>query len=360
MFVGGEFYYDSSWQVNTSVVDTSHLTFLNGGKACLIVIGDYLRAHGINEILLPSYLCPSILNTLEKHGLGCDFYPVQPDLTIDLEEMARKAEGHRAVYFIHYFGFPREPAELDLLRSLQAGGTLLIEDNAQCGFSPTVCGDFAFNSMRKLCAYDGGYLDSRFDLLPYIEKRAGLKNRRLPLIRDYRSRLADYLFNSKGDRNELQQLYELAENHYESDEVVEGDIVERHHIEHLDWDGIRKKRRDNYRYLVSLVEGLPGITPIFPILPQGVTPLSLPVYVNIPSRDQLVDALGDAGIGLTIHWEGLVRDPRVSGNTAVVDMASRMLSLVIDQRFSHKHMDYQAQTLTEWVNRHQSPSYPRA
>ena len=360
MFVGGEFYYDSSWQVNTSVVDTSHLTFLNGGKACLIVIGDYLRAHGINEILLPSYLCPSILNTLEKHGLGCDFYPVQPDLTIDLEEMARKAEGHRAVYFIHYFGCPREPAELDLLRSLQAGGTLLIEDNAQCGFSPTVCGDFAFNSMRKLCAYDGGYLDSRFDLLPYIEKRAGLKNRRLPLIRDYRSRLADYLFNSKGDRNELQQLYELAENHYESDEVVEGDIVERHHIEHLDWDGIREKRRDNYCYLVSLVERLPGITPIFPILPQGVTPLSLPVYVNIPSRDQLGDALGDAGIGLTIHWEGLVRDPRVSGNTAVVDMASRMLSLVIDQRFSHKHMDYQAQTLTEWVNRHQSPSYPRA
>ncbi len=73
MFVGGEFYYDSSWQVNTSVVDTSHLTFLNGGKACLIVIGDYLRAHGINEILLPSYLCPSILNTLENTGWGTIF-----------------------------------------------------------------------------------------------------------------------------------------------------------------------------------------------------------------------------------------------------------------------------------------------
>jgi hypothetical protein len=54
---------------------------------------------------------------------------------------------------------------------------------------------------------------------------------------------------------------------------------------------------------------------------------------------------------LTIHWHQLLTDPRLNGNPVAVDMASRILTLVIDQRTSHKQMDRMAQTIMAWINK---------
>lgn len=354
MFVGGEFYNESRWQVNSPVIETGHMTFLNGGKACLMIISDYLIDHGIDRILLPSYLCPTIVNTLEKCGLTCSFYQVNEDLSIDEDDLSRNAEGYRVVFFINYFGFSRSKRELALLSELRRNGTLLVEDNAQAGFTDSAIGDFVFNSMRKLCACDGGYMTTRFDLKPYIDARRGQPNQRLPLIRQYRSLLPDYLFMGRGDRGELNLLYERAELYYESDAVVEGNLEEQRQIEHLDWPGIKQARQENYRYLASLLAEIPGITPLFPELPGGSAPSGFPVYVSGVPRDWLFDELGNAGIGLTIHWEAIRRDARLNHNVVAVEMASRMLTLVIDQRTSHKQLDYQAQTLSALIQNHRS------
>ena len=186
MFVGGEFYADERWRLDEPVIDTSGSIFLNGGKACLTVIGEYLIAQGIREVLLPSYLCPSILNALGPLGLSFAFYQVQPDLRIDLEDLARQAHGQRAVYFINYFGFNQPPEARAALHALQAQGMLVIEDNAQAAFHPRPLGDFAFSSLRKFCAHDGGYLTTQLDVSAIIAKYADVPNRRLPVIRAYR------------------------------------------------------------------------------------------------------------------------------------------------------------------------------
>ncbi len=345
MIVGGEFFYDARWRVDVPAISTGGMTFLNGGKACLIVISEYLLSHGIGRVLLPAYLCPTIVNTLESCGLACDYYRVRPDFSIDLESLASKSGHHRAVYFINYFGFFHSAETQAVLENLHQRGVLLIEDNAQAGFVETPIGDFTFNSLRKLCPYDGGYLITPFDVTPYIEKYRGTPNRRLPTIREYRSRLADYLFHARGDHDELVRLYQLAESYYESDLVVTGDEQERWEIEHLDWAGIRQVRRRNYQYLLSLIEEIPAITPVFPVLPPEVMPMGLPVYIPRELRDGLFNALGEAGIGLTIHWDAIPGDPRLNGDEQAVDMASRTLTLVIDQRTSLRQMDYMAQKI---------------
>ncbi len=186
MFVGGEFYADERWRLDEPAIDTSGSIFLNGGKACLTVIGVYLMAQGIRDVLMPTYLCPSILNTLEPLGLHFTFYQVKPDLSIDLEDLKRKAQGQRAVYFINYFGFNQAPEARAALHDLQEKGALVIEDNAQAAFHPGPLGDFAFSSLRKFCAHDGGYLTSRLDVSAIIHKYTGIPNRRLPVIREYR------------------------------------------------------------------------------------------------------------------------------------------------------------------------------
>lgn len=339
-FVGGEFYADDTYCTNTPVVETSQMLFLNGGKACLTLICDWLKAHQIHDILLPSYLCPTILDTLQACGITYSFYRVHKDLTIDMDDVLKNLHDQQALYYINYFGFAQPPAIRLFLRNLQEHGVLLIEDNAQAGFRQDTIGDFTFNSMRKLCAQDGGYLQTRFEMQPYLERYRGLPNRRLPLIRAYRSKLRSYLQNEEGDFEALQQLFEQAENTYIHDLIVTGDSQERERIEHLDWNAIRGKRRSNYRYLLERIQDIPEIDIIFPKLQKDDSPMGLPVYFRGISRDAVYEDLGHASIGLVIHWEALRHDPRTRQDPLVCEMASSMLTLAVDQYTNRAQLDY--------------------
>lgn len=349
MFVGGEFYYDGAWMLDTPANFPGDGYFLNGGTACLTVIGDYLRDHSVERVLLPAYLCPSIVHTFERDGLAWDFYQVNEDLSLDLDDLARKAAGAKAVYFINYFGFAHNPQTQDFFQQLRQNGVLLIEDNAQAGFPARRIGDFAFNSIRKLAPYDGGHLTTDLPVEHYLARYAGLPNRRLPLIRAYRAGLYRYLFEDCGCHEELDDLYQRAEAYYENDLVVLGDPGEREQIERLDWAGIRRARRANFAYLLSWVTAIPGVTPIFTQLQAGNMPMGLPVFIQGGQRDRVYEELGNAAIGLTVHWDEIRSDPRTSGNRRAVEMAGKMLTLTIDQRVSRKQMDYLAEKLVQAV-----------
>ena len=349
LFVGGEFYYDERWKTEYTTIPEDGAIFLNGGKACLTIICDYLRDRGIQRVLLPSYLCPTIVDTLEAGGLSCDYYVVGVDFSIDTQSLRQQLRENQAVYFINYFGFSPSPSVLAYLQGLRQQHRILIEDNAQAGFAPRTGGDFVFNSLRKLCPYDGGYLKTTLNVQPYLETYQGRENRRLPLIRQYRSQLREYLFNDQGDHQALEALYAKAEAYYTIDPVVLGDEGERQQIERLDWPAIKQVRRQNYARLLQLISVNRAITPIFPQLQPDNMPLGLPVYVRGNLRDQLNEYLGVHGVGLTIHWEDLATDQRLQGHTLAKEMASRILTLTVDQYTSDEQLEYLAQKLADFA-----------
>lgn len=349
MFVGGEFYDDQAWIKDTPTISTENMYFLNGGTACLTVISDFLLDHGIRKVLLPSYLCPSIVKTFERSGIAWNFYQINEDLSVDLEDLAQKISGFQAVYFINYFGFFHNIQTQNFFKQLQQNKVIVIEDNAQAGFHDQLTGDFVLNSIRKLAAYDGGFLITRYNMLPYLNQYQGYPNRRLPLIREYRKNLYHYLYDKTGNYNELNHLFQRANQYYETDLVVLGDMEEYRQIERLDWKGIKQARRENYRYMMNWVSSIPEISPIFPALQEDNMPFGLPVYFLGADRDHVYEELGNAGIGLTIHWEEIRTDPRTNPNHLAVDMAGKMLTLAIDQRMSHKKMDYLALNLIRGV-----------
>ena len=354
MFVGGEFYYDQSWQSDKPTLSTEKMVFLNGGRACLAIIGDCLVDRGIQKILLPSYLCPSILDALERCGLAYEFFQINEDLSINLDDLSQKVSSSKAVYFINYFGFLNPSKVRGFLKGLRNDGIVVVEDNAQAWFTDHPTGDFIFNSLRKLVPYDGGYLVTDLDITPYLSKYRDRPKRRLPLIREYRQRLSDYLIAGIGSYKKLAGLYSRADRYYETDLIVEGDPGEQQQIERLDWEGIRRIRRENYHYMLGLIAPIPEINPIYPDLQPNNMPLGLPVYINGVSRDAIYEHLGENGIGLFIHWEELRHDPRTSGNTLAVSMASRILTLATDQRTSREQMDYLAEKLIVGIKKAKS------
>jgi hypothetical protein len=351
MWVGGEFYYDDRWQVEAPVIDTAGMTFLNGGKACLIVIADHLRSLGVDSILLPAYLCPTIVDTLESRGMRCAYYPICVDLSLDLDALDRLCRSTKAVFFINYFGFQHDEETRAFFTALRQRGVFVVEDNAQAGFPAHSTGDFVFNSVRKLAPFDGGYLLTPYDINHLVDDFPMTPNRRLPLIREYRRRLGEYRYSGKDSHTELSRLYTEAESAYGQDSVVTGDLQERTRIEHLDWIGIKRARRENYAYLLELISRIPGVTALFPALQADNLPLGLPVYIDGVVRDWLFDEMGNAGVGLTVHWDALLRDPRLNADKIAVDMASRVLTLVIDQRLTHKQLEYQADVLARYLKR---------
>lgn len=342
MFVGGEFYYDDLWVTPAPMLSFDGMYFLNGGKACLRIIGDALRERGIEQVLLPEYLCPSIITTLAQSGISGEFYRINEDLSINLDDVVQRIEGQRAFYFINYFGFPPSASVGAFIKNLQQYDILVIEDNAQAGYPETSLGDFVFNSFRKLVPFDGAYLLTRFNLAPYIARYNKSINHRLPIIREYRQRLKGYLLEDQDTYENLADLYYFAEQAYETDGVVLGDLQEKLGIEHLDWKAIRQVRRDNYLYLLNLIQSFPEVTPLFPTLPDGVMPLGLPVYVNPVIRDNVVDTLGESGISLLVHWDEISRHPQTSRNLQAVAMAQRMLTLTVDQRTTRRQLEYLA------------------
>jgi len=350
MFVGGEFYYDVQWNTANRTLSTENMDFLNGGTACLIVISDYLIDHGINRMLLPSYLCPSIVNILEQNGVECSYYQVNRDLSIDLDDLSSQLTNDQAVYFINYFGFTHPSTTQDFFKTIQQKGVIIIEDNAQAGFTSNPIGDFVLNSMRKLVPFDGGYLISEHDMQPYLRRYHDRPNRRLPVIREYRKKLYSYLIEGNGKYEKLVDLFNSSEQFYDIDRTVLGDILEREKIEHLDWVGIKQARRENYRYLLASLVNIPEISVIFPNLPEAIMPLGLPVYINGVSRDRVNEELGNSEIGLSIHWDELLNDPRTNSNHMAVEMAKNMLTLTIDQRTTHDQLDYLVQKLCDGIS----------
>ncbi len=349
MIIGGEFYEDPTWQTEVASDAFQGMHFLNGGRACLTVIADYLLARGIRNVLLPEYLCPTILDVLERCGMGWEFYAVQPDFSVNLVDLAQKAASAKAIYFIHYFGFLQPNPVRAWMKDQQKKGALIIEDDAQMGLLLQPTGDFVFNSLRKFVPYDGGYLRTTQDVSASLNKFPARPNQRLPLIRAYRRGLRDYLLEKQGKYAALTALYQQAEALYEAEPVVIGDPGEQWQIEHQDWAGIRQKRRANYEYLMEQIRGISEITPLFPELQAENMPLGLPVFVKSALRDALFERLGQAGIGLILHWEEILTDIRMQRNEDAIQMAKQILTLPIDQRVTHKQMDYLVYQLAQGI-----------
>ncbi|PKM48697.1 MAG: hypothetical protein CVU42_11885 [Chloroflexi bacterium HGW-Chloroflexi-4] len=349
MFIGGEFYEDSTWATASPAPPIADAIFLNGGRACLSVIADYLISKKIDQILLPAYLCPSILDVFDQKEIRYSFYKIEEDLSIDLDELLEKASKFQAIYFINYYGFQQSAETLQILKQLQAAGKLLVEDNAQSGIFSNFIGDFCFNSIRKVCGSDGGYLATRNMFVNETWIQFSSLNNRLPLIREYRHRLREYLFENRGTREELDHLFYQAERLYEQDNVILGDPDERNMIEHLDWQSIKTARRTNYAYLLNQISNLHGLSPLFPNLQDDIMPFGLPVYISGVSRDALIEKLAEESISLTVHWDALLSDTRTINNSAVTNIAGKILTLPIDQYTSKSQLDYLVSQIFETI-----------
>ena len=149
-----------------SLLDGADARMVTSGR---VAIGLALRAFGLkagDRVLVPAYHSPSMIPPVHWCGAEVVFYRVHLDTTPDLDDIAAKLDGVKAIMATHFFGIPQDLAPLRALCDRHGIG--LIEDCAHCFFGERAgvavgsTGDYAIgSSMKFFPIYEGGCLVSR-------------------------------------------------------------------------------------------------------------------------------------------------------------------------------------------------------
>lgn len=343
------------------------LSFRSGRAA----IAQALRLAGVgrgDEVLVPAYHCGSMVEPAIWLGAGIVFVHVNPDLTLNLEDLVAKITPHtRLVIAPHYFGFPQP---LDRMLALKDRcGFVLLEDCAHALYGADGShvlgsrGDYAIASTCKwfpapeggmLCANPPADLD---DKVVRTRGSLGLEARsmlsivhdatiygRMPLLRPL-ARAANWMSASTkplrdsvidGPMAASAQWRWLRPEQVDDRQSRSVVWLLRHAARHT----AAERRRANFLTLLDHLGGLRRARPLHMSLPTGTVPYMFPLVLDDPHAD--FATLKRRGVPIW-RWEDLAE----SDCPIALDYRLRLLQLPCHQELTAHEMDWMIEQLRE-------------
>jgi dTDP-4-amino-4,6-dideoxygalactose transaminase len=349
-----------------------------------------LRALGLgpgDHIVVPAYCCGTEIDPILAAGVGIEWCDVEASLEVTdpiLEALREKRS--RAVLLTHYFGFDRLTE--GLVASLRADRILLIEDCTHSFLSSDAngrplgqAGDAAVFSLRKTVGIpDGGVLVLAGSREAFTKTSRGLHEpnrlavwyRALELVRRSSTRtaegrtgpgaavriLAEAGLLSRLPLRALRKLTGLGAgtlvdpNGYEYVREAESWGMSSFSRARLggDLSEVRARRRQNYQQLVQLSIDIPGVSPLFPVLPAGTCPLLCPMLLE--RRDRVREALARAGVDSHPWWGWFHAAAPWARLPVARKLKSEVLGLPVHQGLARTDMERIACALREALIRY--------
>jgi len=239
------------------------------------------------EILVPDYMCDSIFQPISQTSLKYSVYKTQDNLEplwASLDSLITSKT--KAILMVHYFGQVQDINKF--LEFSKKHEIYLIEDNAHGHggmFNDRelgTFGDIGISSPRKfLNCLDGGilYLNKSYNTDHFQNMEYSLEELKRPLIK----KILDNFPNTKSQLRKLfteRPKYEVPRifsEPYVEDLYLHPKISKK--IDSMDWNEIRKNRREVYNKLESKVLAS-GLHPIFKSLSPQSNPWCLPAYTK--------------------------------------------------------------------------------
>ena len=101
----------------------------SSGRAALYQILKFLKHEkGILHVLLPDYLCSSVLAPINDLGLEYSFYPIDEKLELKESEFYKLYTKNTAVLLINYFGLQNLGSQINTIRVFD-DKAIIIEDD---------------------------------------------------------------------------------------------------------------------------------------------------------------------------------------------------------------------------------------
>ena len=308
-------------------------TYLASGRACLkaVIVVEHPKT-----VLLPAYLCDSVLMPFKEKNIKMVFYRVTNQLGIDETDLFAKIKKEKPdmIVIIHYFGWIQPAVEkiLQRIRKLHQA-CIIVEDIVQSyltTYQPS--GDYWFNSYRKfLPVADGAFVGGK-KMIQQPKETASSGVRKIALL----------LKKVPGMNKAARKLFKTYEHNKVNKGVQAMSGFSRRIVEWVDETAVKKIRRRNYQYLATRLGQETDIRLLFPNLPEGVCPLGLPVMVK--NREEVCATLINQKIYCPVHWE-LPADISKKEFPVSHEISTHILTIPIDQRYTEKDMERIVQCL---------------
>ena len=338
--IGGEFEINKRDFIKTGSTQSLKFNegyFYSSGRAALYHILLLMIKNGKEKILLPNYLCESIVEIVKILKIPFNFYTINQDLSINVDSVKEIYRESYFVLIINFFGGIEVSKEIKKLRKIDLNISIIL-DNVQSLYSmfKSFDVDFMFTSFRKqLPVPDGGWVISKYKLDKCEEYNTFAQYKLAGgLLKNFQG------YQSVSDKIYL-DLFEKGENAISENLNADISDVTLEILNKLNLKLIRKKRSENASFLIDGIRKL-GIEPLLNFN-SDMTPLFVPVIFK--NRDYIRQALQNKNIFCPIHW------PRFKDvNTKNNKLYDGQLSLVIDQRYNFKNMSLILDTIENCMN----------
>ncbi|MFN0073627.1 MAG: DegT/DnrJ/EryC1/StrS family aminotransferase [Chloroflexota bacterium] len=323
--------------------------FYTRGRVGLWAVLQSMNIGTGDEVLLPAFICDSVIGPIESTGAKPTFFRTGPMLEISAQDVGAAISAKtRAVLIPHYYGIPTALDEISTLCEQQ--GIWLIEDCAHAlysfdGTTPLGRRGHAaiFSPWKTLPLPDGGILvinDDRLvrpDPLPEhspLRLAANMAYRILPTIESaigWSPRLA--LLARGGLRDSIQERDRSPDFRREAGSDFSYQMLER-----ADGALVRQRRRSNFERLAKAVASQPYLQALISVLGNGVCPLGLPVLCR--DREQARRHFLHQGINVRAYWERLPREVDMAEFPDAHQISRQILILPVHQSLIRRQIEH--------------------
>lgn len=355
--IGSEFYYSVKDIVNKGdfclvehlKLEKNKTLYLNSGRSCIkYLLKHFIENNKKGKILLPSFLCESMLQPFMELNFEYEFYNISRKLEIDLVSLKGLVDSDTiGILFVNYFGFFQNGETLRFINDIRDNGVVIIEDATQSLFSGKYYGDYVIASLRKWFGLpDGGILINRgvedvFKLNPKFSYDNFTTLRLIGhLIKN------EYINNNINTKEVMLNSFNNGEEYLDNAiEIKSMSPISKTLLSGYDYSLIKFKRQENYKVLFESLCDTDEIEILFKMNDDEICPLGFPVICK--DRDGLRRYLTGIGIYCPVHWPV----PGEVDNTMFYEAYSledSIMTIPCDQRYDKEDMKYIAKNIKQY------------
>jgi len=274
-----------------------NINYTFGGYHSLLAIIDDIKFKENETVLLPSYLCSSILRPFDARGVKYDFNKIDNNLTPGIHHIKQLLNATtKSIVFIDYMGKSQIDNVMPCKDMLAKQGVKIIQDCVQSiDIDPDkIYGDYAFNSFRKTTPFEGSVIISKNKMKICFTK--GLHYKFL-----FYKRIGQILRYFHIHYNIFKPLFflrfiEKAEELYQAPVIYKLPRMNKYLIRKIDFKQLIEKHKVNYNILLEMFRRLVPRT----LQSSNFDPFAFFMVIN--NRDSIRKFLNENGVFCPIHW----------------------------------------------------------
>ncbi|NLC17555.1 MAG: hypothetical protein GX756_06740 [Clostridiales bacterium] len=337
--IGSEFWYEDDLENGDNYFNKfANAQYVFCGRTALdYILQDLITQKKILNILLPSYLCASIISVVRKNGLNIYFYYIKINKNKFDADLEINNINHTAIYICDYFFFDNDYYR-KIIKFAKKYNLPIIHDITHSLLSDDLCveyDDYYFASLRKwFPILDGALMvkkGKKIDLVKSIINYDFIKIKKMAM-----QLKSKYIKNGIGDKSSFINYFKQSNLYFKNDYKEKDISIESLKIlNNINVQKVIEARKNNS---LSLYNELKKLKYFKILYKEKCCPLFLPVlFETKEKRDFYHKKLIQNDIYCPIHWE-IPFEIQHYYKEDIKDIYNKILSLIIDQRYSIEDM----------------------